>query len=349
MKQKTLALILATLLLIWVCIPRHKPNPYKVESIIDYESGVIFHYPVTGKEALDKSIKSFVDQTISEYVAAEHKNTSLNASFGCYSSVFTLIRFKVTINKEGTSRDSDTKKSWHKNFIVLWGDSYVPVSTMASTDNKETVSPEPVPKTGKKQIAITFDDGPSSYTSTILDLLDKHDFKATFFVLGMRVDSHRDIIARMKSSGNEIGNHTFNHEKLTTLEPKQINAEISKTQEAVKSITGVYPKYLRPTYGAFNSKVRDISNMPLLMWNKDTMDWKSKNADYVFSQATASLKDGDIILFHDIYPSTVEAIEKLLPYLESNGFEAVTVSQLFEGKSVSPEDGIAYFSTSSKT
>lgn len=346
MKQKRFIAILAVILIIWVSIPRQKTNPYYVESVIDYEAGVSAHYPVTGNEKLDSKMQNFVNQTVEEYKASGQKNTILNISFKCYSSLFTIIRFRVSTDKEQNARGEFTSTHWHKNFFTFSSKPYIPtVSTMSTVDNGTHTEI----KKDKKLVALTFDDGPSQHTMSILNTLNEHESHATFCVLGNKVDSYKEAIEIMHASGHEIANHTFDHKKLTALSESAMLEEIAGTQEAVKSITGEYPTFLRPTYGSFNSKVREGASMPLLMWNKDTLDWKSKNVDYIFTQATSNLKDGDIILFHDIYPTTAQAIEKIVPYLVENGYQLVTVSELLEAKGIVPENGKAYFSSRSST
>ncbi len=183
-----------------------------------------------------------------------------------------------------------------------------------------------------KLVALTFDDGPSNYTASILNTLNKYKVKGTFFVLGSNVPSHSAVIKQMHSQGHEIANHTYNHKNLTSLSASQINAEIQKTQNAVHKITGKYPVYLRPPYGAVNARVRANIKMPVVLWTKDTRDWQVRNADHVYRQAISNLKNGDIILFHDTHASTAKAIERIVPYLLKNGYYPVTISELMSQK-----------------
>ena len=198
-----------------------------------------------------------------------------------------------------------------------------------------------------RKIALTFDDGPSKYTDLIIDIFDKHNSKATFFVLGENATKYPDLLVKMKDSGHQIGNHTFSHQKLNSITKNEAENEILKTQQAVFDIIGEYPTLLRPTYGTLGDTVRSLSNLPIIMWTIDSLDWQSKSPDEIFARSTQNLKAGDILLFHDIYDSTLVAIEKLVPYLINQGYELVTVTELFE--SINLKEGKAYFSTYSST
>lgn len=349
MKRKILAIILTALMVLWIAVPRHIENGFIVESIIDDNMGINVHYPKTGNEKLDKDIYFYVSKIIREHQESGKKDTILHMTFECYSSFFTVIRFTIAYEKENTPRFEYVTKISHKNFFTFTRAKNASSAVIADA-GADNDSPTPSkPLNGKKLIALTFDDGPSEHTMKIINILDNYGAKGTFCVLGTKVPSYRQTIEIMHSGGHEIANHTFNHKKLTSLTDDDMLDEIQKTQDAVFKITGEYPRFTRPTYGAFNSKVREGLKMPLLMWNKDTMDWNSKNADYIFKQATKNLKDGDIILFHDVYPTTVQAIEKIVPYLIENDFYPVTVSELMSIKGTNVENGKAYFSAGSSS
>lgn len=346
MKRKALAVIMTVLLALVVIIPRPTENRYYVKSIIDYQKGINVHYPTSINDKIDSDIYRFISKEIREHEESGKRNALLNISFDCYSSFFTVIIFKISIERENTTRSERLAKTRYKSFFTLSkGQEVSPIApTLAyKEDNSKNIP------AGKKLVALTFDDGPSEHTMSILNTLDSYGAKGTFCVLGTKVPSYRSTIEIMHAGGHEIANHTFNHQKLTSMKDDEMLKEVQKTQDAVYEITGEYPAFLRPTYGAINSKVRTNINMPLLMWNKDTMDWKSRNADYIFKQAVSNLKDGDIILFHDIYPSTAKAIEKIIPYFIDNGFCPVTVSELLSIRGIEAETGKAYFSSDDST
>lgn len=184
----------------------------------------------------------------------------------------------------------------------------------------------------KKYVAITFDDGPSKYTKQIIDILKKHNVNATFFVLGNKVKLYSDILNESIDNGNVIGNHSYNHKLLIKLNKEDIINQINKTNEEIKFYTGYTPTLFRPTYGSVNSTIKNNTNMDIVLWNVDTMDWKYRNINKIVKRATKSLKDGDIILMHDIYKSSAAALEKIIIEIKKQGFEIVTIPELKEIK-----------------
>lgn len=195
----------------------------------------------------------------------------------------------------------------------------------------------------KPMIALTFDDGPNKNTTIpILDALKEYDGAATFFVLGNRVSNNVDILERMLKEGSEIGNHSYNHKELTKLSSEELMEQIINTQDAVIDSTNIEPKLMRPTYGSYDDKLKTTVEMPLILWSVDTLDWKSRDSKKVTQHVLENVKDGDIILMHDIYDSTAEAVKSLVPELIDMGYQLVTVSELFEAKGEILEDGEIY-------
>ena len=196
----------------------------------------------------------------------------------------------------------------------------------------------------KPMVALTFDDGPNKGTTIpILDSLKEYDSVATFFILGNRVSNNADILVRMLEEGSEIGNHSFNHKELTKLSTTELSQQISKTQDAIIEVTGNRPKFLRPTYGSYDEDLKSRVDMPLILWSIDTLDWKNRNAKKVADHVLGNVKDGDIILMHDIYDSTAEAVKLLVPELINRGYQLVTVSDLLELKGESLKNGKIYY------
>ena len=193
-----------------------------------------------------------------------------------------------------------------------------------------------------KYVALTFDDGPNYNTNKVLDILDKYSVPATFFVLGKNIKGNEDIIKRMDNLGMEIGNHTFSHELLTKKKKDKIKLEIDTTNKMLFDITGKYPTLLRPSYGSFNKKIRKASDMPIIIWDIDTLDWKYHNSKKIVDRVVNKVKDGDIILMHDIYSASANALDSIIPMLREMGYTFVTVSDLFYIKGVSLEKGKVY-------
>ncbi|MBC8590953.1 polysaccharide deacetylase family protein [Wansuia hejianensis] len=182
----------------------------------------------------------------------------------------------------------------------------------------------------KPMVALTFDDGPySKATIPILDTLKEHNSVATFFVLGNRVANHKDIIKRIVMEGSEIGNHSYNHKQLTTISSKEFKTQIDKTQNAVMEVIGSTPTIMRPTYGSYDDKLRSQATMPMILWSIDTEDWKSRDPQKIAKHVLDNVKDGDIVLMHDIFVTTAEAVEVIVPELINRGFQLVTISELY--------------------
>ena len=183
----------------------------------------------------------------------------------------------------------------------------------------------------KPMIALTFDDGPNpKYTMQILETLERYGAAATFFEIGSLVEAYPEVSRQIVAQGCEIGNHSYSHRQLTSLSAAEIEEQTRKTQQAIKNAVGYEPTLTRPTYGDINNTVKNCIDMPLILWSIDTLDWKSKDAQAVAEHILSNVKEGDIILMHDVYPSTVEAVELVVGELQQRGFQLVTVSTLLE-------------------
>lgn len=196
----------------------------------------------------------------------------------------------------------------------------------------------------KPMLALTFDDGPNGKnTNRILDILQKNNSVATFFVVSRRLDTDKDVIKRMSDMGCEIGNHTANHKDLTKLSGSQIKSEISIVNQKIKDIIGKEATVVRVPYGAINDNVRQNVNYPFIMWNIDTKDWKTRDAQAIQKEVIGKVKDGDIILMHDLYSTTADACEVIIPALVKQGFQLVTVDELLQYKGIDVQNGVKYF------
>ncbi|MEO4054581.1 polysaccharide deacetylase family protein [Solibacillus sp. CAU 1738] len=195
-----------------------------------------------------------------------------------------------------------------------------------------------IPKIGKfnygvvtktKRVALTFDDGPHpTITHQILKTLEKYDAKATFFVTGHRVEKSPDVLKDVFEAGHEIGNHTYNHPKLTDLPMKQVKSQIEQTNKLVKSIIGEEPTLFRPPYGSFDKEIQASLSVPLIMWSVDTLDWKHREPAKTLDAVQNYSKNGSIILMHDVHQTTADALDQVLAYLTKQGYEFVTVSEI---------------------
>ncbi|MFC6580360.1 polysaccharide deacetylase family protein [Planomonospora parontospora] len=183
-----------------------------------------------------------------------------------------------------------------------------------------------------KCVALTFDDGPGRYTGTLLRHLAAYRARATFYVVGRNVAENPGVVRRAVEAGHEIGNHTWSHHDLTRLPAAAIRADLARTDRAVERAAGVTPETVRPPYGAHNTAVRRQTKRPVVLWSVDTEDWRHRDSSAVARRAIKGAAPGAVILFHDIHPTTVKAIPKVLKSLSARGYRFVTVSELFGGK-----------------
>lgn len=202
---------------------------------------------------------------------------------------------------------------------------------------------------GQKLACLTFDDGPGPYSDAILDVLQKHGAKATFFMNGYKVRTYGDQVRRMVAEGHQIGNHTYNHPYLAKSSDALIRQEVSGTARALMEVTGVTGTgstgfYLRPPYGSFNSRVAATANVPVIWCTVDSGDWKYQSASRLVSYTGSVLQDGDIVILHETHKSTAQGLDALLTKLDQRGFELVTVEDLFWRRGVTPNAGQIYYS-----
>lgn len=191
----------------------------------------------------------------------------------------------------------------------------------------------------KKLVALTFDDGPSSTTSQVLDVLEKYGVKATFFLIGQNVNSNTmSIMQRQVNMGCELACHSYTHEDMTRMSANDIRNQINWTSSAIKNTVGVDVKFFRPPYISVNNAMYQNIDLPFIQgsmhndWENSTSAWSRANS------VLSNTKDGDIILLHDFQGNTqtVDALPQIIEGLKNQGYEFVTVSELFEQKGVNP-------------
>lgn len=194
-------------------------------------------------------------------------------------------------------------------------------------------------ETDRKIIALTFDDGPDQrFTPKILDVLNKHKVKGSFFLLGTRIEKYPDVARRIKSEGHEIGNHTYWHPDLTKSGKDNLIWEIEKNEQAIRSVIGIKTDLFRAPYGALNEELVETlgeKGYRGIGWSVDSEDWKSLTAKEIKQNIIQFVHPGAIILLHSAghwtqdLSGTVEAIDELIPILKNRGYEFVTVSDLW--------------------
>lgn len=180
-----------------------------------------------------------------------------------------------------------------------------------------------------RRAAITFDDGPDPvWTERLLDGLKERGVQATFFLIGEKIEGNEALLQRMQEEGHLIGNHSYSHVELNRLKEGAARQEIEKTNQAICDVIGLRPEYIRPPYGAWEKKKDCPGELMTVYWTLDTMDWSLLDTEKVMQRVRGQVKDGDIILFHDIYETSVEAALQTVDYLLEQGYDLVTVDEL---------------------
>lgn len=196
----------------------------------------------------------------------------------------------------------------------------------------------------KPAVALTFDDGPSNQTGRILDALEKDGGLATFFLVGDRVEKYAETAQREYASGCLVGTHMYSHTKLTDMTAAEVENELNQCRAIHLSVIGAQPSVARPPYGSANATVREAMNLPLINWSLNSNDWETRDADRIYNDVMNNIQDGDIVLFHDLKDFSASAIERIVPALTKQGYQLVTVQELFELKGRTLEPGVLYSS-----
>ncbi len=195
---------------------------------------------------------------------------------------------------------------------------------------------------GQKAVALTFDDGPGEYTQELIEGLNERGAKATFFMLGSCVENYPEVLQLMVDGGHQLGNHTYDHTDLTSLTSEEITDEISKTDEAIYNACGQYSTAFRPPYGSYTDDMIADMDKTVTLWSVDSEDWESTDAQAICDSIVSAAYDGDIILMHDIYSSSVEAALLVVDELQSQGYVFVTVDELMTRYGYSIAQGTAH-------
>lgn len=210
--------------------------------------------------------------------------------------------------------------------------------------------PVPVRAEEVKYVALTFDDGPSGkYTRQLLDGLYDRGIKATFLLCGYRIKDYPDITQRIFDEGHEIGIHGYSHKNMKAMSRRDIAAEIADTQALLPE--GCRPVFLRPPGGCCSDGVRQVAearNLAILSWSVDPRDWATNDTAAIETSVLKNIKDGDIVLLHDMTVSSVRAALDIADTLMEDGFEIVTVSELAKLRNTRPRPGQEYTSFPAK-
>ena len=197
-----------------------------------------------------------------------------------------------------------------------------PVTVREASAPEGTFEPE-------KYLALTFDDGPHPvHTPVLLDGLKERGVPATFFLMGSCIPGNEALVKRMQEEGHLIGNHSYNHVRLTKAGPAAVCEAVDRTSGMIEDITGSRPQYMRPPYGDWNEELECQSGMTTVLWSVDSLDWKLRNQKRIVKKVLKEAEDGDIILMHDIFDTSVSAALELIDILQREGYTFVTADEL---------------------
>ncbi len=203
---------------------------------------------------------------------------------------------------------------------------YIPYVTIKTNTNEEVSY-----TSGNKFIAFTFDDGPSEYTNDLLKTLEANNASATFFMIGNRMRAYKDTVLNIYNSNSEIGSHSYSHKNLTEIDEKELEIELNTPELIYNEITSDNITLLRPPYGKYNDLLLN-SNYNIVLWNIDPKDWLLRDSKKIYNNVISNACDGCIVIFHDIYPETIDAIKMILPKLTEMNYSVVNISKLMEIK-----------------
>ena len=228
------------------------------------------------------------------------------------------------------------------------GSCVVTISDKAGGRDEITVNV--VSKEDVHMVALTLDDGPGSHAMELMDYFASRNVKVTFFMIGSDVGNYPKSVQRMVDEGHEIGNHTMNHKQLTAVKKDRALKEIEEGARVIEDVAGVPPTVWRPPYGDSTQEQRIAAGMPTVLWNIDTLDWKYKDADRVANEILNGASNGNIILVHEIYKTTLEGIKKAVDKLVAKGVRFVTSTTLLtrDGSTVEDLIGLRCFSSKQK-
>lgn len=283
-------------------------------------------YPFFGIEEVD----NYIIKYLNDYIIKDNK-VLVDYDYINKDNIYYLTFYKyiLSVNKIKSNTDS---------FIINTKDNTVSKTNLLLY-NYDIIQNKVIDNESKV-IALTFDDGPNYNTNKVLEVLEKYDVSATFFVLGSKIRENEYILERMVSGGMEIGNLISSDLHLN--KEDKIEEEMNNTNNLIYEVTGRYPKLLRISYSSVNNKMKKVSKYPIITWNIDTLDWKYHNSKKIANRVINKVSDGDIVLMHDVYSATANALNIIIPELQKSGYIFVTVSELFYYKGITLKNDKVY-------
>ncbi|MBQ9941955.1 MAG: polysaccharide deacetylase family protein, partial [Christensenellaceae bacterium] len=276
--------------------------------------GTVFSFKITRSKVDDTLTKGYLKQQV---VAIKDTNI--------YAGPSTSFK-KLKPLKKGTGLKvhyANYYNNWHRVTLADGTSGYV-------NDTKVDLI-QVTKKPGKKYVALTFDDGPhKTNTVKVLNALKKYKAHATFFVVGNRLAGKEDICKKIVAQGSQIANHSYDHRSFGSLSQVNATANLNKCASAIKKATGITAYTARIPGGTDGSRITAAAKAggyTLFKWNVNTLDWQHHSVSRTVSAAT-KVKDGDIVLMHDLHASTANSVESICKKLKAAGFEMVTVAEL---------------------
>lgn len=301
----------------------------------DHDNNIVVNYPYFNNIIID----NYLNDYLNNYIEEDYDLNSLLFIDYDYLKLDEVIELIFYIYQE---RENIVKKETRKIDIDLASSQIIGNTKIMDNSILYDKNNQYIIDNNNYMVALTFDDGPNHNTSRVLDILEKYNVKATFFILGSNINGNEKTIKRMNDLGMEIGNHMYSHKLLTKLENDKILSEINEVDNLIFNITNKYPTLIRPSYGTVNDRIKKIIDRPIIIWNIDTLDWKNHNSKEIANKVLKKVKNGDIVLMHDIYRATANSLEIIIPKLLENGYELVTVSELLYNNNITIKPGTVY-------
>lgn len=225
----------------------------------------------------------------------------------------------------------------YRNLLCLF---LLPLLALALPRSGDAVAVQSV--VTPQYIALTFDDGPAPETTErLLDGLKERGAHATFFLIGEQIDGMEDIVKRMRDEGHQVGNHTYSHARIDCDSTAALG-ELNKADARLCEVLGEGDYWVRPPWGFASDTLKQCVDTPLIYWSVDTEDWRSHNADLIAHTIIENAQNGDIVLLHDIYSESADAALRAIDTLSAQGYQFVTVDELFFCCGITPQCGHFY-------
>lgn len=335
MKKNIFLILITTLFILILFYLYDEQEKILNKEYRDYEKNISIDYPYFNNIIIDNYLNDYLEPYI------EQSNDLVDLLFidYDYEELNNRIELMLYIYQE---KDNLIKKETRKIDLDLTNNIILDNSKIIDTSYEFDIYNQAIIDYDSPMIALTFDDGPNHNTNRVLDILEKYQVKATFFILGTNIKGNEKTIKRMKELGMEIGNHMYSHKLLTKLENDKIESELRQVDNLIFDIIKEYPTLIRPSYGSTNNRIRKIMDRPIITWNIDTLDWKNHNSKQIASKVINKADDGDIILMHDIYRATANSLEIIIPKLLDAGYQLVTVSELLYYNKINTKPGYIY-------